>query len=51
MLIEFNVKNFLSIRDRQTFTLVASSQTELEQNTFSFDESEILKNDYDKYYH
>lgn len=32
MLIELKVKNFLSIREEQTFSLVASPATELEQN-------------------
>lgn len=32
MLVEFKVKNFLSIRDQQTFSLVASSSPELTDN-------------------
>ena len=36
MLIEFNVKNFRSIRDGQTFSMAANSKTELQEtNTFS----------------
>jgi AAA15 family ATPase/GTPase len=34
MLIELKVKNFRSIRDQQTLSLVASPATELNQNTF-----------------
>lgn len=39
MLIEFRVKNFYSIQDKQIFSLVASSQKEHKNNTFT------LKND------
>lgn len=39
MLIEFRVKNFCSIQDKQNFSLIASSQKEHKNNTFT------LKND------
>jgi uncharacterized protein len=34
MIVEFKVKNFRSIRDQQTLSLVASPASELSQNTF-----------------
>lgn len=37
MLIEFRVKNFYSIQDEQVFSLVASSQKEHKNNTFTLE--------------
>ncbi len=42
MIIELKVKNFLSIRDEQTLSLVASSATELPQNVFQVDKDSPL---------
>ena len=38
MLIEFSVANFMSIKERQTFSMVASKSTEL-VDTHTFDAS------------
>lgn len=44
MIIEFKVKNFTSIRDPQTFSLVANASKELEQNnTFSTDIGSLVR--------
>lgn len=43
MIIEFKVKNFRSIKEQQTFSLVASTATELEQNTFFADAESSLR--------
>ena len=37
MLIEFRVKNFYSIQDEQVFSLVANSQKEHKNNTFTLE--------------
>jgi AAA15 family ATPase/GTPase len=44
MFAEFSVKNFRSIKERQTFSLVASKNKELlEENTFEIDKTRLLK--------
>lgn len=35
MLIEFNVENYLSIKNKQTFSLIANKSNELEENIFT----------------
>lgn len=40
MLIEFRVKNFRSIKDEQTLSMVASSDSSLSENTFSVNEQD-----------
>lgn len=35
MLIEFNVENYLSIKNKQTFSLIANKSNELEENIYS----------------
>ncbi len=43
MIIEFKIKNFRSILDQQTFSLVGSAGSELNQNTFNLDSDDSLK--------
>ncbi|MCK4626388.1 MAG: AAA family ATPase [Phycisphaerae bacterium] len=43
MLIEFRVKNFLSFRDEQVLSMVASKDTSLEGNCFNASEHRLLK--------
>ena len=43
MLIEFSVKNFLSFKDKNTFTMVASSDNTLEDNVVEVGNDKILK--------
>ena len=43
MLIEFSVKNFLSFKDKNTFTMIASSDNALEDNIIEVGNDKILK--------
>lgn len=43
MLIEFSVKNFLSFKDRTTFTMKASSDKSLKDNVALIDKEKLLK--------
>ena len=43
MLIEFSVKNFLSFKDKNTFSMVASSDSSLSDNYVEMGNDKILK--------
>src|SRR5699024_8457408 len=43
MLIEFSVKNFLSFKDKNTFTMMASSDNTLKDNYVEINNDKILK--------
>ena len=43
MLIEFSVKNFLSFKEKVTLSLEKESGNENEENTFTFNNEELLK--------
>ena len=43
MLIEFSIENFLSFKDKVTFTMEASSDKKLEDNYVNIENEKILK--------
>ena len=43
MLIEFSVTNFLSFKDKNTFTMIASSDNTLKDNYVEINNEKILK--------
>ena len=43
MLIEFSIENFLSFKDKTTFSMIASSDKELQNNFIKINNERILK--------